>query len=86
MRFGLGGENQSLKGGFRFGNQGLTSKSSEQIEAPRKRLGTKVSEIAYTELVRIATRYQFRISQILDEATLNGSIERSAQDLCKMRK
>ena len=70
----------SLQGGFRFGHRGSHSLVA-QVHEPRRRLGTTVSEDTYAELVRIVDRYQLRLSQILDEATSMGLIEKSAKCL-----
>ena len=72
--------NPSLRGGFRFGHRGAYAVNEHEPE-PRRRLGTTVSEDTYAELVRISARYQLRLSQILDEATTNGLLEKSAQFL-----
>jgi hypothetical protein len=77
--------NPSLRGGFRFGHQGAHAFDVHEPE-PRRRLGTTVSEATYTELVRITEQYQLRLSQILDEATLRGLIERSAEMLSSSSK
>jgi hypothetical protein len=73
--------NPSLRGGFRFGHRGAYAVNEHEPE-PRRRLGTTDSEDTYAELVRISARYQLRLSQILDEATANGLLEKSAQFLC----
>ena len=70
----------SLKGGFRFGHCGVHASDVYEAES-RRRLGTTVSEDTYAELVRISARYRLRLSQILDEATANGLLEKSAQFL-----
>jgi uncharacterized protein YbgA (DUF1722 family) len=77
--------NTSLRGGFRFGHRCVHVPDAHESE-PRRRLGTTVSEATYTELVRITEQYQLRLSQILDEATLRGLIERSAEMLSSSSK
>ena len=70
-----------MHGGFRYGHSCLKPNAQLGDNEPRRRLGTTVSVATYEELVRLSDRYQLRVSQILDEATIRGFIEKSARSL-----
>lgn len=77
--------NSVLKGGFRYGHRSFVRSEFNDHEL-RKRLGTTVSVSTYEELVDLTDRYQLRFSEILDEATALGLMEKSAKALLSKRK